>query len=76
MFAVFVVGVDVRGVDVKATRGGERAQAGACSPLTVQTERDSSCAVVSGVGVWWSRGGGKGSPALSTAHLVLEALRY
>lgn len=72
MFAMFVVD----GVEVEATRGEGRAQAGACSTSNMQTE-SVSCAVVSAVRVWWSSGGrGEESPALSAAHLVLEALRY
>jgi hypothetical protein len=56
-------------------RGGDRAQAGACSPLKVQTERFvSSRAVVAGRGerrMGSSGGRGEGSPGLSAAHLVL-----
>jgi len=57
---------------------GEGAQAGACSPLDVQTVRVSSRAVVAGGGERWvgsSGGRGKESPALSAAHLVLKSLR-
>jgi hypothetical protein len=58
---------------------GDRAQAGACSPLTVQTERVSSLAMVSGGGKRWmgsSGGRGRRYPGLSAAHLVLECVKY
>jgi len=55
--------------------GEEGAQAGACSPLDVQTEDGSlsSRAVVAGGRgrMGSSEGRGKESPALSAAHLVV-----
>ena len=65
------------GIEVKATREEDRAQAGACSPLNVQTERVSLCAVVAGEGERWvgsSGGRGEGNPGLSAAHLVVKSL--
>jgi hypothetical protein len=55
---------------------GERAQAGACSPSTVQTVRVSLRARAGGA-EWrtGSSGGGKENPGLSAAHLVLGGAR-
>ena len=68
----FVVVVWCRWGRGKATREEEGAQAGACSPLTVQTEA-SSRARGSGVGEWKCGSGGREEegPGLSRAHLVL-----
>jgi hypothetical protein len=76
--------VHVRYVGVEGVCGGSgessrgrRAQAGACSPLNVQTVRVSSRARAAGGAERWmgsSGGGGKENPGLSAAHLVLRAL--
>lgn len=71
--------VSIRGGDVGGDSREEGGQAGACSPLNVQTVRVSSRAVVAGGGerrMSSSGGRGKGSLALSAAHLVLESFRY